>query len=336
MDNDGNITLPVAGKVHVATLTTIAATRAVTKALQIYYVTPHVTLEIKPQPELSITVEGAVDSQGPVQLDPKSHLSDALQQAGLSPDADVSKLTITRRKASGESRKYPVNYSLYTSGTNALTNPELRDGDIIFIPEKIDTKINISVLGDVNTPGDLQVKPETPISEALSRAGGLAGDADHHLIQVQHANSTTHSLYDFDIARQHPLDTAYDPVVVDGDKIIVPAATPSKTFQILGGVTRPGAITVDGPVSLSDAIALAGGLAPHAKLNAVTITRDLGQNQGYKVITVNATDPKVASAIIIQPLDVIDIQLSKKSGTNIGAVLQPLSYLSPLYWLFHL
>jgi len=335
VDADGNITLPIAGKVQVAGLNSDGATAAITKVLKSYYVSPNVTVVEKSAQGLSVTVEGDVITQGPVQIDKKGHLADALGQAGLGTDADTTKVAVTRRKASGEAHKYTIDYSQFTANADVASNPLLKDGDFIFVPAKVIPKLRVSVLGDVNAPGDVTIDNNTPISVALGRAGGLAGDADHHMIQVEHAKSTTPVLYDLDAARQHPLDTTYDPLAQDGDRIIVPAAAPPKTFQILGAVNRPGEITVDGPVSLTDAIALAGGLAPHAKLNNVSITRDKGPGLGYQMLKVDATDVKVASAVIVKPSDVINIDQGKGHSVNVFQALSPLAALSPLFWLLH-
>lgn len=62
-------------------------------------------------PSLSVTVGGAVNHPGTIQLDDPARLADALQKTGLQGDADVSALDLTRALKDGDTINVPTRAS---------------------------------------------------------------------------------------------------------------------------------------------------------------------------------------------------------------------------------
>lgn len=101
-------------------------------------------------------------------------------------------------------------------------------------------------------------------------AGGPTELADMHNITLRREGS----------AGAVPLDyaggTAADPEMKPGDVIYVPAHVELGYYTIQGAVGRPGRYELRGATSITEAIAIAGGVGDRAKLHDVRILRTSG------------------------------------------------------------
>lgn len=94
---------------------------------------PAPTTNKKSTAPITITVSGAVNHPGPLQLDSAARVADALQRAGIKPEADLSSLNLTQTLQDGDTITVPPRASnapvvnsnpsvTATPATNSLTN----------------------------------------------------------------------------------------------------------------------------------------------------------------------------------------------------------------------
>lgn len=121
-------------------------------------------------------------------------LFDAIFMAGgPAEDADIDRITIIHRKPRSPI-KTQVNIREYLLTGDEKYNPQLVEGDIIFIPVSADAKkrssiniapsIRVSIIGQVSKPDTYHVSPEVSVLDVLKLAGGPTIEADLKRVTV--------------------------------------------------------------------------------------------------------------------------------------------------------
>jgi polysaccharide export outer membrane protein len=147
----------------------------------------------------------------------------------------------------------------------------------------------VSVAGNVNTPGVVQLRGNRNLLEVISMAGGLRADAGDSVLLTRKldqgpipvSGAFTDPSGQFSVAHINVRDimTGKDPMgniqIKPHDVITVPRA---RMIYVLGNVGRPGGyvLTENETMSITKAIALAGGWGPAAKLGGTKILRASG------------------------------------------------------------
>jgi protein involved in polysaccharide export with SLBB domain len=186
-------------------------------------------------------------------------------------------------------------------------NPTLSDGDVIYVPRKDNVQILVSVRGEVAKPGRITLPSNATVYDAIQNAGGLLQDADRKGIVLQHANMTDQIPVDYDTAIRQQDSPKANPVLLDGDTVIVKAAATNNVYTITGAVIKPGEYPLTTPnFTLADAIGNAGGLSDRPKLKELTIIRT-PPNGRAEVIKLDASNPKIQGDTLVQPGDNISI-----------------------------
>jgi polysaccharide export outer membrane protein len=133
-------------------------------------------------------------------------VSRALQEAGgITPLADVRNVQIRRQTKGGTEQLIAINlWELLQTG-DISQDTVLQDGDTIIIPEAEDLSaaestelatarfspdaIQVSVIGEVDDPGLVNLPPNTPMNQALMTAGGFDGTrADNDIVRLIRLN----------------------------------------------------------------------------------------------------------------------------------------------------
>jgi polysaccharide biosynthesis/export protein len=147
----------------------------------------------------------------------------------------------------------------------------------------------VSVAGNVNTPGVVQLRGNRNLLEVISMAGGLRADAGDSVLITRNldqgaipvAGAFTDPTGKFSVAHVNVRNimVGKDPQgniqIKPHDVITVPRA---RMIYVLGNVGRPGGyvLTENETMSITQAIALAGGWAPSSKLSGTKILRATG------------------------------------------------------------
>jgi polysaccharide biosynthesis/export protein len=121
----------------------------------------------------------------------------------------------------------------------------------------------VTVLGQVGTPGLVPVDRAYRLSEILARVGGVRESGSEFLVLTNQAGEQRR----YSIS-ELASGVSQDPFVSPGDKIFSP---PADTFFINGQVNSPGQFRLKPGMTVSQAIAQAGGLT------------QLGTNRGFEI-----------------------------------------------------
>lgn len=187
---NGNITLPMVGKVKAGGLTVEQLEAELNARFKEFIQNPQISVtvtEIRSQP---VSVFGAVTKPGVIQLRGPQTLYQVLSLAGGPSDNAGSILTITRRRQSGEIpipgatvdstgqfSTAELNVQEIIGGKNPAANIEIKPYDIVSVSEGSTNMVY--VVGDVQHPGAFTLggQRNTSVLKAVSLAGGLGRTA---------------------------------------------------------------------------------------------------------------------------------------------------------------
>jgi len=137
----------------------------------------------------------------------------------------------------------------------------------------------VAVVGAVDKPGQFQLQRSARLLELISLAGGPTDRAGLRVF-VAHADQaasceepTTRSatsFESFDLNQTLKGEASSNPYVRAGDVVTIPEA---QQVFVIGDVFRPTSIPLKEKVTLSQAVAMAGGAMPDAKKENVRILR---------------------------------------------------------------
>lgn len=128
-----------------------------------------------------------------------------------------------------------------------------------------------TILGQVKAPGVYPTGGGHRLLDMIALAGGLAPSAGK-VVTIIHRNAPHHPVNIILAADPAAFSSQRNPVIDAGDTVIVQR---SGVVYILGDVGQPGAYMIDNnaPISLMQAISLAGGWKQNASLSGVRLIR---------------------------------------------------------------
>jgi polysaccharide export outer membrane protein len=214
---DGYLTMPLVGAVAVAGLTPEETATLVAERLTPFLKEPRVTAAVKEFRRAAVQVAGQVKSPGLYRLRPPVRLSDALAAAGGPlPEADLARISRLPRAGSPAVLDFS---GPYWRG-EAAEDPELADGDRLFLPELR----KLTVLGQVRNPGQLAVRPGDGLLGLLARAGGATERASLEAVRL-YRGGRLEQPDSVALGRDHLFfegDVRTNPAVAPGDVVYVP------------------------------------------------------------------------------------------------------------------
>lgn len=130
---------------------------------------------------------------------------------------------------------------------------------------------NVSVIGEVQTPGRIQLLAPHNLPDVLAMVGGetqLAGET----IVIRRRVNGVEQVQKIHYARSGNSEDIRSVMVHPGDTVVVPRAG---IVYVLGGVNRPGGYVMqeDGTLNVAQALALAYGTAMNAAVGSIRIVR---------------------------------------------------------------
>ena len=216
------------------------------------------------------------------------------------------------------------------SGISRGPNPATQF-DIVVAKVRVQT---VRVLGEVAMPGSFQVAATGGVLSALYKAGGLLELGNFRGVEARRGKDlvATIDLYEYLLHGTVTNEIWLQP----GDVIFVPVHGPRVT--IAGEVMRPGIYELKPGETLSDLIALAGGLKPIATTEIVTIDRILpplerpepGHTRTVLTVNLQSVYDSVAAPVPLQAADSVTVFAIKGGRRNAltieGSVWQPGTY----------
>jgi polysaccharide export outer membrane protein len=133
---DGKISMPLVDNVQADGLTTAELKELLTRELAEYVANPDVTVTVLQINSKRVNVIGEVARPGPVSLQSRLRVLDAISQSGgFNPFADKKRVKLIRNGADGALAEYRFDYDAYVAGRAPGTNLLLQPGDTIVVPD---------------------------------------------------------------------------------------------------------------------------------------------------------------------------------------------------------
>jgi polysaccharide export outer membrane protein len=255
LDPNGDLKLPMIGRVHAAGMTLDQLERELTERLKVYLEEPDVAVTVTEFHSQPVSVIGAVGTSGIHQLEGRKTLIEVLSMAGgVGADAGPS-LRITRRlewgrvPLPGATEDTTGGFSIAEIDLRSLLdarNPEqnitVRPYDVISVP-RAET---VYIVGEVARPGPLPLSGGHSISviEALSSSGGVLRTAapGHARILRQIPGDQKRVELKIDL-KQIMQGKANDLPLAAGDILVVPDSSGKKvTARAIEALVQVGTI----------------------------------------------------------------------------------------------
>lgn len=265
---DGNVQLPFIGNVPLVNLSLSQATEKLTNLYTKELLRPELFLTVKFTRALKVSVIGEVNSPGvysfknrdTLGLTPQITVVDAIQEAGGITSFTNLKKIILVRKIPGENnefKKATLNLLELIEDGNQTQNPYILDGDTIKLikaegsytddtykaaAQNLSPKyISVSIVGYVNSPGRLEIPPNTPLIEAVMMAGDTkdwtASRGNVELVRVNKNGSIYRKK--FNLNKKRGTSISNNPILKNGDIVKVNQSKPSAFTGGLRLITEP-------------------------------------------------------------------------------------------------
>jgi polysaccharide export outer membrane protein len=176
---------------------------------------------------------------------------------------------------------------------------------------------NVTILGQVRTPGSYPIATPRPILDVLALAGGL-NDLAQRKVTIQRHSTKERVDYVLSNSANAALDGNVP--VYPGDTVLVPKAD---VVYVLGDVNRPGGIAVvtnDSKLSALQALTLAGGTPPNAVPSKSRLIRKQADGSHVELpLQLSAMQKGKEADIPLQGDDIIYVPFSYARNMAVGA-----------------
>ncbi len=264
--NDGTLNLPYIGPITLNNLSLKQAEAKIEKELSKELIKYDVILNLIKTRNISVLIIGEINQPGIYNTNDRSKNNISLNPTfidvirlagGFSPDANIENI-ILKRKMSGidKFKEREINLIKLLKDGDLNQNPYLFDGDVIKVKKakniasqeynqiansNLSGEIKVNVIGEVNNPGRLSIKPNTPLNQAIFYAGGAKswrGKTGYVKLIRINPNS---SLSSFDIRANLYKNSSNksNPLLKDGDTIIVRKTLLANSADALKIITGP-------------------------------------------------------------------------------------------------
>ena len=177
----------------------------------------------------------------------------------------------------------------------------------------------VAVIGQVRAPSRFQLTRRVRLLELLTFAGGVTDKAGR-AVQIVHTGSgascdapvenvSTSGLDNYKLNETLRGDELANPFIQPGD--VVSIAEAEQVF-VVGNVIRPSAIALREPITITRAIAMAGGIGEDTKKDRVRIIRQTpGTTEKTEIfIDLTAIDKRLAPDVVLLAGDIVDVPVS--------------------------
>lgn len=222
--------------------------------------------------KIMVVVMGQVKNPGPLKLRQGSTTVDALAAAG----------DVTDRP---ERMRISLVRGMTTTSMKWNEAVPVQDGDVIQVEKEKQARIYIN--GSVKNPGAYDLPDGGGVLEAIALAGGVLPTAS--LVQITIVRKKDDSTERINLAEALTKGVvASNPKLGPEDSIIVPEST--ARIAVWGTVRAPGKFSISEttPITVMEALSMAGGADKKAKLSKVTVFRSVNGQTEY--INVNVSD----------------------------------------------
>ncbi|MDX8403681.1 MAG: FG-GAP-like repeat-containing protein [Mariprofundaceae bacterium] len=226
VQTDGTVSLPYQEALQISGLTPREIDRKITEILSRYERHPRVDVQVLKARSKTVSIFGEVRSltrqptgPGTYFISGKESLVEFLSRAGgPGKDADLAKVQVIRN-----GKTVVLNLDRAIKQGDWAENAIVDDGDTIFIPSLAQSKRRVYVLGDVKKPGIVEFIGDIRFLDAISKSGGLGGDAYLPDIRVIRADRDSPQILAVNFERfMEQGDLTQNIALQDKDVLIIP------------------------------------------------------------------------------------------------------------------
>ena len=185
-------------------------------------------------------------------------LSQAISAAnGIKPLADIKEVEVKRTSWNGDEKIIAVNLWEVIQSGDTSQDIILQEGDRVIIPqaERLSNEetqqiasatfspetITVNVVGEVVSPGPVEVEPNTPLNQAILAAGGFdtqrANRNEVELVSLKPNGTVDKRKIEIDLGAEVNEET--NPVLGQNDVVVVGRSGTTKTTDSIGNVISP-------------------------------------------------------------------------------------------------
>ena len=261
--NDGRAIIPLLGPVKLKGLSVSGASKYLETLLKKELINPKVELFITTNRPIKISIIGEIDRPGIYKLnsistDLPTAITAIEQAGGISKFADLTKITL-QRQLPGEEKSYKkttLNFKNLIFKGDQSQNPYLFDGDIIEVKKvknldkdtlsiastSLSPKIiNVNFIGEVATPGTLQLDANTTLIDGILAAGGpttwRSNYGNVEILSMNRNGSASRKRYRIDLSQNY--SEKNNPILNNGDSVWLRRNNFAKATDTLASVTTP-------------------------------------------------------------------------------------------------
>jgi len=317
---DGMISLPLYGQMYAAGKTIEELRIDIADELKKMLTslgTDQVSLTIINFGAINISVLGEVKAPGIYPLTGRIDVLKAISAAsGLTDKAGLVNATIIKKNQTTLS----VDLEKLFLQNDLTQNYPLESGDSLYIPKAF-AITNISIAGEVNSPGLYSLEGKVDVLKAISACKGVTEKANLKDTLITKLNNETipvdlEKLFlQNDLTQNYPLES--------GDSLFVPLSLENNIY-VLGEVKSPGLYPIKDECTVVKAITLAGGYTANARLKSCVVIRRFPRDEeGLKMNTITLKDVKIIREKYEQVIEINLIKILKDGELDQNIVLQP-------------
>ena len=337
---DGMISLPLGGQIDAAGKTLVELRAGIVEELKKTLTAledTHVSVSVVSFGTFNISVLGEVNNPGIYPLTGRVDVLKAISAAsGLTDKAGLVNATIIRKNQ----ETLPVDLEKLFLQNDLTQNYTLESGDSLYIPKAF-TITNISIAGEVNSPGLYSLEGKVDVLKAISACKGVTEKANLKDTLITKLNNEIIPVDLEKLFLQNDLTQNYS--LESGDSLFVPLSLENNIY-VLGEVRSPGLYPIKDECTVVKAITLAGGYTANARLKSCVVIRRFPQDEeGIKMQTITLKDVKVirekyeqvieinlekilkdgelAQNIALQPQDIVFVPIRPLSEFDIDTIL---------------
>jgi len=317
---DGMISLPLGGQIDAAGKTLVEIRAGIVKELKKTLTAledTQVSVSVVSFGTFNISVLGEVKNPGIYPLTGRVDVLKAISAAsGLTDKAGLVNATIIRENQETLS----VDLEKLFLQNDLTQNYTLESGDSLYIPKAF-TITNISIAGEVNSPGLYSLEGKVDILKAISACKGVTEKANLKDVIITKMDNNTipvdlEKLFlQNDLTQNYPLES--------GDSLFVPLSLENNIY-VLGEVRNPGLYPIKEECTVIKAITQAGGYTANARLKSCVVIRRFPQDEeGIKMQTITLKDVKIIREKYEQVIEINLVKILKDGELDQNIVLQP-------------
>ncbi len=214
---------------------------------------------------VQVAVVGEVNRPGPYTLTPEGSeaelqvptVTKAIQVAGgITQTADIRNIEIRRPTQNGVDQMIKVDFWELLQAGDLRQDLPLQPGDTVVIPTAralssseatelaatsfSPTQMTVNVVGEVASPGSVQVPPNTPLNQALLAAGGFNNRARRGTVQLIRLNPDgTVSQREISVDFAQGISAENNPALRPNDTLVVGRSGLASVSDTLGSLLSP-------------------------------------------------------------------------------------------------